>query len=87
MIISVIYNIYILYLSLSFFESTCKAALRDKRQCHQAQVGLSVATMYTYPALDLSVTNVPASDVYRLPPDLCFAKPGHDDDDGMWIYY
>lgn len=49
-------------------------------QCHQTQAGLSVATMYAYPALDLAVTNVPANDMYRLPLDFCFAKPGHDDD-------
>lgn len=54
----------------------------------RAQARLSAVTttiLYVYSSLDLSVTNLPAGDVYRHPFDLRFAKPKHDDDIGVRV--
>lgn len=74
----------------SEYSSTSAVCLRNKRQrrknmhkrpCHGAETGLSAATtasVYVFLALELSLTNLPGSNVYRPPLDLCFAKSNHD---------
>lgn len=40
----------------------------------------TAAPAYAFPALSLTIPNMPASDLNRVPLDLRLAKPRHDDD-------
>lgn len=66
--------------AVSFFENTCRATLRDKRQRRKYCNAMPSSTGQTF-SCNLSVTNVLTSNMYRLPCDLCLAKPSHDTSD------
>lgn len=56
--------------------------------CYGAQARLlaaTTATKYACLALDLSVTNMPVSNVYKLPRNRHFVKLSHDDDTDLTI--